>query len=108
MLSQCVQWFIQSEAKLEGQSPSVAELGQVREGLEGLLAGGHRLAERGAAVCPDAGLLAVRHGLVPHLASQGMMCQAFDLLPYPVRRERLQGLDNARVQHPPPLQQETA
>ena len=81
-------------------------LGQVREGLEGLLEGGHRLAERGAVVGPGAGLLAVGHGLVPHLAPQGMVRQAFDLLGHPVGRERLKGLDQARVQHPPPLQQE--
>ena len=83
-------------------------LGQVREGLEGLLEGGHRLAERGAVVGPGAGLLAVGHGLVPHLAPQGMVRQAFDLLGHPVGRERLEGLDNARVQHPPPLLQEAA
>ena len=69
-----------SEAEIEGQHPGVAVLGQVREGLEGLLEGGHRLAERGAVVGPGAGLLAVGHGLVPHLASQGMVRQAFDLV----------------------------
>ena len=90
-------------------SPLVSPcLGQVREGLEGLLEGGHRLAERGAVVGPGAGLLAVGDGLVPHLAPQGMVRQAFDLLGHPLGRERLKGLDNARVQHPPPLQQETA
>ena len=36
------------------------------------------------------------------------MGQAFDLLGHPLRRERLEGLDNARVQRPPPLQQEAA
>ena len=72
-------------------------LGQVREGLEGLLEGGHRLAERGAVVGPGAGLLAVGDGLVPHLAPQGMVRQAFDLLGHPLGRERLKGLDNAGV-----------
>ena len=79
----------QSEAELDGQHPGVAVLGQVREGLEGLLEGGHRLAERGAVVGPGAGLLAVGHGLVPHLAPQGMVRQAFDLLGHPLGRERL-------------------
>ncbi len=37
-----------------------------------------------------------------------MVRQAFDLLGHPVRGERLQGLDNAGVQHPPPLLQQTA
>ena len=70
-------------------------LGQVREGLEGLLEGGHRLAERGAVPGPGAGLLAVGHGLVPHLAPQGMVRQPFDLLGHPLGRERLKGLDKA-------------
>ena len=108
MLSQWAQRASQSEAEIDGQHPGVAVLGQVREGLEGLLEGGHRLAERGAVVGPGAGLLAVGHGLVPHLAPQGMVRQAFDLLGHPVGRERLEGLDNARVQPPPPLQQEAA
>ena len=108
ILSQWRQRASQREAELDGQPPGVAVLGQVREGLEGLLEGGHRLAERGAVVGPGAGLLAVGHGLVPHLAPQGMVRQAFDLLGHPLGRQRLEGLDNARVQPPPPLQQEAA
>ena len=108
ILSQCAQRACHSEAEIDGQHPGVAVLGQVREGLEGLVEVGHRLAERGAVVGPGAGLLAVGHGLVPHLAPQGMVRQAFDLLGHPVGRERLEGLDQARVQHPPPLQQEAA
>ena len=108
MLSQLAQRASQREAEIDGQPPGVAVLGQVREGLEGLLEGGHRLAERGAVVGPGAGLLAVGHGLVPHLAPQGMVGQAFDLLGQPLGRERLEGLDNARMQRPPPLLQETA
>ena len=57
---------------------------------------------------PGPGLLAVGHGLVPHLAPQGMVRQAFDLLGHPVPGERLQGLDDAGMQHPPPLLQEAA
>ena len=106
MLSQWAQRASQREAELDGQPPGVAVLGQVREGLEGLLEGGHRLAERGAVVGPGAGLLAVGDGLVPHLAPQGMVRQAFDLLGHPLGRQRLEGLDHARVQPPPPLQQE--
>jgi hypothetical protein len=75
----------------------------VREGLEGLLEGGHCLAERGAVVGLATGVLAVGDGLGPHLAPQGMVCQAFDLLGHPVRRERLKGRNQARVQPPPPL-----
>ena len=48
-----------------------------------------------------AGLLAEGDGLVPHLAPQGMVRQAFDLLGHPLGRQRLEGLDQARVQPPP-------
>ena len=106
ILSHCAQRDSQSEAEIDGQHPGVAVLGQVREGLEGLLEGGHRLAERGAVAGPGPGLLAVGDGLGPHLPPQGMVRQAFDLLGHPLGRERLKGLDNAPVQHPPPLQQE--
>ena len=80
ILSQWLQRGCHSEADLDGQPPGVAVLGQVREGLEGLLEGGHRLAERGTVEGPGTGLLAVRDGLVPHLAPQGMVRQAFDLV----------------------------
>ena len=86
ILSQLGQRASQSEAEINGQHPGVAVLGQVREGLEGLLEGGHRLAERGAVVGPGAGLLAVGHRLVPHLAAQGMVRQAFDLVGCPGRQ----------------------
>ena len=36
------------------------------------------------------------------------MRQAFDLLGHPVPGKRFQGLDDAGMQHPPPLLQETA
>jgi hypothetical protein len=107
VLSQCGQRAIHSEAEVDSQYPGVAVLGQVRKGLKGLLEGSHRLAERGAVAGPGAGLLAVGHGFVPHLAPQGMVRQAFDLLGPPLGRQRLKGLDNAPVQYPPPLQQET-
>ena len=83
-------------------------LGQVREGLEGLLEGGHRLAERGAVMGTGAGLLAVGHGLAPHLAPHGMVRQAVYLLSHSLGRERFDGLDQACMQHPPPLQQQAA
>ena len=92
--------MFQREAEIEGQLPGVAVLWQVREGLEGLIKGGDRLAEGGAVVGPGARLLAVGDGLVPHLAPQGMVRQAFDLLGYPLGRQRLECLNNTRVQPP--------
>ena len=71
--------------------------GQVREGLEGLLVVGHRLAERGAVVGPGTGLLAVSHSLTPYLAPQGMVREAFDLLGHPVSGVRLKGHDDPGV-----------
>ena len=97
ILAQCSQRASQCEAELEGQQPGVVGLGQVREGLEGLLEGAHRLVERGAVVGPGAGLLAAGHGLVPYFAPQGMVRQAFDVLGQPVGIERLDGLDDAGV-----------
>jgi hypothetical protein len=106
--SQWLQHASQREAELDGQHPGVAGLGQVREGLEGLLERGQRFAERGAVVGSSTGLLAVGHGLVPHLPPQRMVRQAFNLLGSPLGHERLKGLDNARVQPPPPFQQKAA
>jgi hypothetical protein len=132
ILSQEVQRASQGEAEIDAQPHGVSGLGQVCEGLEGLLEGGHSLAEGGAVVGPGARLLAVSDGLVPHLAAQGMMRQTFDLvrvlpsgrvlppggrpgplrprhhLSTPVGCQRLNGLDQARVQPPAPLQQEAA
>jgi hypothetical protein len=124
ILSQDDERASQCEAETEGQPLGVVVLRQVREGLEGLLEGGHRLTEGGAVVGPGAGLLAVGDGFVPHLASQGMVCQAFDLvrglpscrkalrlrshLGHLLRRKRLKGLDDAHVQEAPPLLDEAA
>src|SRR5262249_19584459 len=70
ILSQVEERAIQSEAELDGQHLGVATLGEVREGLKGLLTIGHRLAKRGTLKGPGAGLLAVGHGFVPHLTPQ--------------------------------------
>ena len=50
MLSQLGQRAIHSEAEIEGQYPGIAVLGQVIEGLEGLLVVAHPLTECGAVV----------------------------------------------------------
>ena len=80
--------------------------GRCGEGAERLLEVPHGL----AVGRPRQGLLprlpAVRQGLGPHLPPQGMMGQPFDLLGHPVPGERLQGLNDAGMQGPPPLLQE--
>ena len=103
MLSQSAQRASQRKAEIDGPPQVSPSVGQVREGLEGLLEGGDRLAEGGAVIGPGASLLAVGDGLVPHLAPHGMVRQAFDLLGHPLGRQCLERLDNARVQLPPPL-----
>ena len=83
-------------------------LRQMREGAERLLKVPHGL----AVGRPRHGLLprlpAVRQGLVPHLPPQGMVGQAFDLLGHPVPGERLEGLDDAGMEHPPSFLEQTA
>ena len=79
----CSAWHVRAPADAEGAE-------RLLEGLHGLAIGRpcHGLLPR---------LPAVRQGLVPHLASQGMMRQAFDLLGHPVPGERLKGLDDPGV-----------
>ena len=72
--------------------------GRCSEGLEGLLEERRRLAGRGTLGSAGAGLLAVGDSLVPYLASQGVMGQAFYLLVPPVAGQRFERLDNPRMQ----------
>src|SRR5262245_5565527 len=80
----------------------------MRKGTERLLEVSPGLAVRP----PRIGLLptlpAIQQGLGPPLAPQGMVGQALDLRGHPVTRGRLQGLDDARMQRPPPFLEETA
>ena len=98
----------QGEPEVDGLLARGALLRQMLEGTERLLEVLHGL----AVGRPRHGLLsrlpAVRQGLVPHFAPQGMVRQAFDLLGYPVSGECLKGLDDAGMQHPPPLLQQAA
>ena len=98
----------QREPEINALFACLPRLRQLREGPEGLLEGLHRLAVGG----PRHGLLprlpAVRQGLVPDLAPQGMMGQAFHLLGHPVPGKRLQGRDDAGMQRSPPLLEQPA
>ena len=85
-----------------------ALLRQMRQGAERLLEIPHGLAVGRLRHGLLSRLSAVRQGLVPHLPPQGMVRQAFDLLGQPVPSERLEGLDDPGVQHPPPLLEEPA
>ena len=83
-------------------------LWQMRQGAERLLEAPHGL----TVGRPRHGLLprlsAVCQGLVPYFAPQGMVCQAFHLLGQLVPGERFESLDDASMQHPPPLLEQTA
>ena len=100
--------FITDCRKSLERDPGPAGREEVRKGLERLLEGRHRLAERTAFGGPGAGLLAVGHGLGPHFATQGVVRQVFDLLSPLLGCQRLERFDNACVQHAPPLQQQAA
>ena len=94
------------ESEIDRLLARVVRLRQMREGAERLLERPHGL----SVGRPRHGLLprlsAVRQGLVPHLAPQGMVRQAFNLFGHPLGSERLQGLHNLGMQRPPPLLQE--
>src|SRR5262245_35847863 len=108
MLSQLVQLGIQGKTEVDGQPPGVAGFGQVGEGLQGLVEGDRRLAERSAVVSPGTRLPAVGDSLVPHLASQGMVRQPSDLLSRLFGRKGFKGLDNTPVEPSLPLYQKAA
>ena len=60
--------------------------------------------ELAGALCRlDTGLTQVTQGLVPHLATHGVVGESVDLLSQPVGIEGLERLNNARMQHAPPL-----
>ena len=99
----------QVEPDIDGLLVRVVTVGQMPQGQEGMLIGDHRLPIGRLRCRAQASLPAVPQGLVPHLSPHGMVGQAFDLLGHAVSGERLQGLDNAGMQHPAsPLQQQTA
>jgi hypothetical protein len=80
----------------------------MREGSKRLLEVVHGLAVGRPRQGLLPGLPQVHHGFVPHLAAPGMVGETFDLLGQTVGIALFEGLDNARMQHPPPLQQEAA
>jgi hypothetical protein len=92
--------------KLDSEPTGVGALGEVSMRVDGLFVARQRIAVGPAVVRLLPCLPAVCQGLVPDLAPQGMVGEPSDLVGQAVSIERLQGLDDARVQHPPPPQQE--
>ena len=103
ILSQCAQRVSQSEAEFDGQHPGAAGFMQVFECLEGLLEVLHSLPVGELAKGPDPCLPGVCQGLVPPLAVPGVIGEPVELVCHPVPGERLQGVDEAAMERPPPL-----
>ena len=101
------QGLLQVKPEIDGLCQRVAVLGEVMQGHQRLLEGGHRLAVGRARQRPGPGLPAVGHGLVPHLAPEGMVRQPVDLLGEPLWRQPVEGFDNAGIEHAPSILEQT-
>src|SRR5688572_21732140 len=87
----------QGEPEIDGLLARGALLWQMREGTEGLFEVPYSLTVRRARQGLLPRLPAILQSLVPHLASQSVMGQAFDLLGYLLSSERLDGLHDTGV-----------
>jgi hypothetical protein len=75
----------------------------MRQGVQCLVEERPRLAVCRPVGRPYASLVRIVHDLVPHFPPQGMVGQAFDLLGHAIPGKRLEGLDDAGMEHPPSL-----
>ena len=98
----------QGKAEVDGLLARVTRRWQLRQDAERLLEIAHGLAVGGPCDGLLPGLPAVRKGLVPDLAPEGMGGQAVDVVGQAVARERFQCLHDPRMQRPPPLLGQTA
>jgi hypothetical protein len=99
---------VQGKPQIDGLLTQRALFRQMLKGRQSLFVTAHGCARRRAlhGLCPS--LPAVHQGLVPQLSTDGMVGEAFDLIHQAVTSERFQGLDDARMQRPPPLLEQTA
>src|SRR5262249_53802550 len=98
---------VESKPQIDGLLACVALLRQMMQGAERLLKGLYGLAVGRPRHGLLPGLPEVRQGLVPHFAAQGLVGQAFGLLGPPVPSERFEGRDDAGMQRPPSLLEQT-
>src|SRR5207237_4165928 len=84
-----------------------ALLWQMIDSRQRLFVPPHGFARRRALYGLRTGLSAIQEGLVPHLPVDGMVGKTLDLIRQAVTSERFQGLDDLRMQRPPPLLEET-
>src|SRR5262249_54816125 len=98
----------ESEPEVDGLLACVTLFWQMLEGTECLPKIPHGLAMGRPRHDLLSRLPTVPQRLVPHFAPQGMMREPFHLLDDSVTRSLFQRLDNAGMEHPPSLLQETA
>ena len=96
----------QAKADVDGLLVALATLGEMRQGHQRLLEARHRLPTGRACHRLVAGLAAVGHGFVPHLAPQGMVRQPFHLVGEPVGLALFDGRHNAAMEQALPLAQQ--
>ena len=101
------QGITQVKPEIDGLRQRVLVLGEVLQGHQRLLEGGHCLAIGRAHHRLGPRLPAVGHGLVPHLAPVSMVRQSIDLLDEPLRRQPFEGCHNAGMERAPPLLEDT-
>src|SRR4029077_16547727 len=94
--------------QVDGLLLCVAPIGQMLEGDQRLLKISYSLAVRRARCGSGPSLLAVEEGFVPDLTTQGVVGQTGHLLGQGVWGKCCEGLDQPRVQPPPPLLKHTA
>ena len=102
------QGIAQVESQINSLFQRVAVLGEMFQGRQRLLKTRYGFAVRRTSGRPGSGLPAIGQGLVPHCTPEGMVRQAVHLFGQVVRGEVFEHLDNAGMQAPPSLLEQTA
>jgi hypothetical protein len=105
-LAQGLQCIAQLKPEIDSLRTCVSTLGEMLQGRQRLLQVYHCLAIGRARTRLDMRLAAIGQGLLPHLAPECMVREAFDVFAAPRGIERFQRLHDARVEAAPPLVRE--
>src|SRR5467141_3449636 len=108
MLSERKEGNVEGDLQVDGLLLGLAPIGEMLEGDQRLLKISYGLAVRRARCGSGPSLLAVEEGFVPDLTTHGVVGQTVHLLGEAVWGECCEGLDQPRVQPPPPLLEHTA
>src|SRR6267143_3369675 len=106
--TELVQHRPQLEADVEGLLQRGLALGERLEDTQRLLEPGPGVRERRPRRRLEPGLAEIVHRLLSQLAPEGVMGEPLDLLPQAIPMERLDRVDDPRVNLPPTLLQEAA